>query len=431
MRFVGIGSPKQLLFDEVYYVPDACRYVIQVEDLCGLTEKTIFHPPLGKWLIAFGMQALGPTRYGWRLAPALAGIVTILLVYLLARRLTGSTSVAVLSAGLLSVDPLHFVHSRIAVLDIFVAMFEVAAFVCLVYDRDDDTRSFLRPWRAAAGVALGAAIASKLSGLFMLPVIVGIALLYDRRRGSAKLQTSLVNVAIWLVVVPALVYVATFVGRLEGELSVAGVSWIGALVERHETMLTYHRELRGSGIFPPHVLSSPAWSWLLLKRPMYYFFTTSPVGYREVLAVGNPAVWFLAIPGVAYLAYRAVRAKDEAAAIITAGFLAGYLPWFVLTFGADPYLFYMVPVVPFLSIAVAYCATLLWNRRELRIPLCIWGLAVVTGFIFLYPVLTGRPLTPEAWRARMLYRDCVSVAGERVERPLLPTQTGHGTWCWI
>ena len=42
---------------------------------------------------------------------------------------------AALASGLLAVDLLHFVQSRVSMLDIFVPMFGVAGFLFLTYDR--------------------------------------------------------------------------------------------------------------------------------------------------------------------------------------------------------------------------------------------------------------------------------------------------------
>src|SRR5680860_1655119 len=52
LRFVSLGRPVELVFDEIFYARDACWYVVGTEAACGITELTSrAHPPLGKWLI--------------------------------------------------------------------------------------------------------------------------------------------------------------------------------------------------------------------------------------------------------------------------------------------------------------------------------------------------------------------------------------------
>ena len=108
LRLVNLGHPHQLAFDETYYVKDAWSlWTLGYEGTWGedaneafitlrelpLSDEGSFivHPPLGKWLIALGMAIGGPDdSVGWRLATALLGTASVLLVFLIARRLTGS-----------------------------------------------------------------------------------------------------------------------------------------------------------------------------------------------------------------------------------------------------------------------------------------------------------------------------------------------------
>ena len=59
LRFASLGRPVELVFDEIFYARDACWYVIGTEDVCGITDlASRAHPPLGKWLIGAGIAAL-------------------------------------------------------------------------------------------------------------------------------------------------------------------------------------------------------------------------------------------------------------------------------------------------------------------------------------------------------------------------------------
>ena len=105
-----------------------------VEDNQGF--GVVVHPPLGKQLIAIGEWLLGYTPTGWRLASAVAGIVSILLIIRVVRRMTRSTLLGGIAGVLLICDGVSHVQSRSALLDIFQAVFVLGAFACMVADRD-------------------------------------------------------------------------------------------------------------------------------------------------------------------------------------------------------------------------------------------------------------------------------------------------------
>ena len=132
----GLADPPSLIFDETYYAKDACHFAGGSEELCKIADdSTKVHPPLGKWLIAGGVKVFGFDSFGWRIVPAIAGIITVALLFLLARRLFKALLPSAIAALLLTFDPLHFsLQSRTAMLDIFVPMFGLAAFLFIAID---------------------------------------------------------------------------------------------------------------------------------------------------------------------------------------------------------------------------------------------------------------------------------------------------------
>ena len=130
------------------------------------------------------------------------------LLYLLALRMWRSPGWAAFARRyLLAFDGLHIVQSRMAMLDIFLSTFIVAGFLFLVLDRERlgragsskwrrTTRLFGSPWRLWAGVALGAAVATKWSGFYALALAVLLCAAWslgrdgprDRSRGSRDRQ---------------------------------------------------------------------------------------------------------------------------------------------------------------------------------------------------------------------------------------------------
>ena len=455
VRGYRLLQPNGLVFDEFYYAPDACRYVRESADLCGFGELTYFHPPLAKWLMSFGIQVFGPTRLGWRSAALVAGVVTVLAVYLFARRAFGSTTVAVFASGLLALDFMHIVHSRIAMLEVFVTCFAALAATFYVYDRDDARTGFFRPWRLAVGLAGGAAVASKWTGGLILIALIALTLLWDLRGRRVRILSALASTGLWLIVVPLVVYALTFVGRIEGSLfTVAWTSdsWLYQVVRLQESMASYHAALRDLAESKLHPYSSPAWTWLLLKRPMAYHFSAEGDVYRHVLNIGNPVVWWLSIPALAYLMIKVLtRSASQHVATVLVLVGAALLPWIVLPQGGpDPYIFYALLAVPFMCIAIAAVVVRLATVARNTLVTSVL-LTAFAAFIFYAPLLYAQPIDRQEWNQRILFKSCRYVRhsslAARLREAGLPITTGEikgvepgviiplrtrpTGWCWI
>ncbi len=179
-----------------------------------------------------------------------------------------------------------------------------------------------RPWRLLAGMALGAAVAVKWSGAYVALAVIGLTAAWEiaaRRSAGPDAPPRSWTSATWLAIreelprslvllglVPVAVYLAAYIGRMPGEL--IGLPWQEGTVwrgiwEHQQAMLTFHTTLEGS-----HPYESPPWSWLLLKRPVAYYFDASD-GYREILAIGNPLTWAAGVLGLLALAVLWARGR--------------------------------------------------------------------------------------------------------------------------
>ncbi len=154
----------------------------------------IVHPDGGKWLIAIGERIFGLDAFGWRIAAVVIGSLTVLVLARLVRRLTGSTVMGCFAGLLLAFDGLHFVMSRMALLDVFLAFWVVCGVACLVADRDWirerlDRYRIIRPWQLAAGVCFGMACGTKWNGVYVLAAFGLLAVIWEvlaRKRGTGR-----------------------------------------------------------------------------------------------------------------------------------------------------------------------------------------------------------------------------------------------------
>lgn len=447
VRLYQLGSPDRLVFDEVYYAQDACFYLGLDPATCGVDEEASWvHPPMGKWLIAVGIGLIGYDPVGWRATAALAGILTVALVSLLAFRLTGSRRAAIVAAGVLALDPLSIISSRVAMLDSFMTCAVVATILFATLDRDAllaqgaGARGLWRPWRAAAGMVAGIAIATKWSGVPVLAAVVLLVLVWEmdaaRRAGRPPvrgLAAAAPSILLWLVVTPAVVYVASYADRLDADILAMPWSqgaWPREFVERQLAMARFH-----AGLDDTHPYASPAWSWPLAKRAVVYFWEEDAAGrYREVLAFANPLLWVpgLAAGGVAAILALRRRAWWGPEAVVAAAIAAAYLPWLVLGAGRSfVFLHYFLPTVPFLALALGWAVS---RRRGFtgRGLAVVASVVAVTVILIWEPLIYARPLDYDSWRVRILFQDCTPA--EWSDGQLAPRPNGGPPppgWCWV
>jgi len=463
VRFTMLGYPQRTYFDEVYYANDAEQYLTR-----GVEEGFVVHPPVGKWLIAAGIRLVGDVdesgaplpiqdddeellpvaqdALSWRLFPALAGTLTVLMLYLAGVRLFRRRGIAALAALLLAVDGLAFTMSRIAMLDVFLSLFVVTGFWLLLVDRDRqwsgvDTAAAVvaaggalprrpHPERWLAGVAFGLALGTKWSallaiaaaGVFVLAseltwrrAVAGRALVRPERIVASGLAT--------LVAVPLVVYVLSYAGWFAnydgtrpgaedcpaGDCSGVNVrDMAGGWIDEQVAIARFHGSLQAE-----HPYRASPWTWLPMSRPVAYYFEScdDPAdppeqgcvveqgNVEEILGMGNPLLWWMALAAHPVLAWWAVRRRDWRAGAILGFLLAQTVPWFVTP--RPIFLFYMTPAVPFLCLSLAYASWRALREPSLRwVPGAVAVVSVVT-FLFFLPVLIGAELPRDSWELRI------------------------------
>ena len=162
-----------------------------------------FHPILiyatAPWLMVLPLSTTA-----LRLPTAFVATLNVVFVYVLARRMCGRTSIALLAGALLALTPAHFLMGRLADNHVYLATFILGWLMCMLPAGE------MRPWRLlAAGVIGGIGIYSYLGALLMMPVCLALTfaslVIYDRDHaisGSAAAAIGfaalLVPLAVWL-----------------------------------------------------------------------------------------------------------------------------------------------------------------------------------------------------------------------------------------
>ncbi len=459
LRFRGLSSPKGYIFDEVYYPTDAWDMIHHGVEW---DEKTngpayVVHPPLGKWLIALGEMVFGNHELGWRFPAAVAGTLMILILIRVAYRMFHSVLLAGAAGLLMALDGFQLVLSRTSLLDIFLGLFVLASFAALVLDRDHYRRRLLRAlengydptrtpsvprivpwWLLASGALFGLACGVKWSAAFFLPFFAVLAWVWrwQARRSAGIPQPFVAGVfgdigwGVLSVALTVIFYLATWTGwfvtntgyfrhyRQANGLSEPPV--LGALLN----LIHYHHEAYKfhSGLTERHVYQSWPWQWLLLGRPVAFYWNNTgncgaPSCAREILLLGTPVLWWSFLPALFALVWFGIARRDWRAYAIGTGVVAGLLPWFYYAVkdGRTMFNFYVLPALPFLILAVVYVLGAIMtppdgivagkarSDRQLigTVVAGAYVVLVALCFAYFYPIFVGQLIPYQSWSSRM------------------------------
>jgi dolichyl-phosphate-mannose-protein mannosyltransferase len=420
---------------------------------CG---EYVVQPPVGKLAIAVGEWIYGLTTLGWRVAPAVFGTLAFLVMCRVARRITRSTLLGCTAGLLLALDGLEFVLSRTGILDIFLMFFVLAAFGALVVDRDvsrerlatavvlrpaDDAGPALgiRKWRVLAGVLIGLACATKQYGAWYIFAFAGLCIAWDlgaRRAAGLRgyWRGALIRDGKWLPltlgVIPLVTYTLTWLGWLitntgydrdlaqQNGISNPVIGPLYSLFQYHKEMLQF-----GVGLKSPHPYMSQPWDWFVISRPVAFYWTsfndsgglhiaksgTTGPFVQEVLAMGNPAIWWVSLPAMLFCLGWWLTRRDWRAGAALLCVAAGWVTWLPFV-SRTKFYYYALEFEPFLIICIVLCLGLILGSASSRLHRAIgslvvggYVLAVLGVFWYFYPILAGKIIPYSDWLSHMWY----------------------------
>ena len=392
-RFINLGRPNELVFDEVYYVDGARDFLQTGVEVDGASPEFIVHPPVGKWAIAIGIKLFGDNSFGWRFSAALVGVLSVALVYAIAQQLFHSQFLSISAAALMSLDGLHLVMSRTALLDIFLSFFLLLSFYLLITNR---------LWLMS--ISMGLALGTKWSALYVLAAL-GIYLLISRRE--------FIKTTLQCGVIPLFVYLVSWSGWFLSDKGWSRdystnplISWI----HYHREMLNFH-----TGLTTEHSYEASAWNWLVLGRPTSFFYATpkscgSSSCSQEVLAIGTPVLWWLGLIALFTTLGYFIHRRERNAGLILMFWLSSYLPWLAFP-ERTMFFFYAIAFQPFMVLGIIYVAEKAFEKVESRAERRRYFLGFIAlialCFAYFYPLFVGGVMTYADWYARMWFSNWI------------------------
>jgi dolichyl-phosphate-mannose--protein O-mannosyl transferase len=299
----------------------------------------------------------------------------------------------------------------------------------------------IRKWRVAAGILLGLAGASKQDALWYAFAYIGLCVAWDigaRRTVGLRsyVRGALVRDGKWLPltlgVIPLVTYILTWMGWLVTNtgfdrhyaqsvgVNIPVISPLYSLFHYHVQMVQFM-----VGLHTPHPYMSQPWDWFFLTRPVAFYWNsyTDPSGLhvakagttgpwvQEVLAIGNPAIWWVSIPAMAVCLGWWLTRRDWRAGAALLGVAAGWATW--LPFHSrTKFFYYALEFEPFVIICIVLCLGLMigpvtagmMRRVSGALLAGVYVLAVLVLFWYFYPILAGKIIPYSDWLSHMWYR---------------------------
>lgn len=364
LRIFRFEYPSTYVFDEVYHGftakeyakgnPDAWVYWTQPPP--GVAYEWT-HPPLAKEIMAISLMLFHTEEpWAWRLPGVLLGFISIFLIYKISQILFSNKIISLLSAFIFSLDGLNFVQSRTGMNDVYMVTFLLSSIYFLLKEK-----YFL------SSLFMGFALSSKWASIYIFPLCI-LYLLLKRKFPQILL----------FIGIPPLIYLATYTPLL-----LIGQDY-STFLNLQQQMWWYHTTLKAT-----HDYTSKWWSWPLNLYPVWYYVEYHKNGFiSNIFASGNPILFIFGAIAIILTTIELFLTRSKTLFFIVLGYLSFILPW-----ALSPrimFLYHYSPTIPFLSLALAYQLSKLYDKEKGYFYLGI--ILIALGFIFVYPVLTGIPL---------------------------------------
>lgn len=334
---------------------------------------------------AIALKVLPFSEASARVPTVAVGLLDVLLVFLIGRRIFQSDWVAALAAALLALTPAHLIHSRLVADYIYPLPFLLAWLLWLLayFDTKRERTLFISVF------FLGIGLYSYAASMLVMPLyfLITLAALWHERRPLRAYVVALAAFALpALICVP---WVMTHPGMVLDVLNKYNLNSAGNLtltpLQSLRSVLTYHRigDQVGFyfGFFNPR--------FLFFDGSMEMMFST-----REVGVFLLPVAALL----VAGLVAAARASASTPALLLVLGLLAA--PIAATTVNVGDAIYRALEMLPFAALLAAWGARLLWDtvsRRPNRLCFIGAGIALLGfGAVYARHVIVAQGRTPGA-----------------------------------
>lgn len=203
---------------------------------------------------------------------------------------------------------------------------------------------------------------------------------------SSKMWKLFIWCFVFFVGIPLIIYVSSYV--LFPNVTNYKNTLLGVL---HQIKDMYHYH---STLVDTHPFSSSWISWPFLYKPIWYYVNVYGGNVKStIVAIGNPAIWWMSIVGTIYMVIDAFKNKNKSYMFILIFIVCCWLPYAVI--GRVMFLYHFFPVLPFAMLAVVAFIKWLTEKFESNNIYWFYIAVVILMFVLFYPVTSGVVTTSE------------------------------------
>lgn len=384
---------NSMYFDEIYHGRTA------YEHIRNIYPYEITHPPLGKLLIALGIELFGMTPFGYRFTGTFFGVLMLLPLYILLKNMFGKTKVAFCGTALFAFEFMHYTQTRIATIDTYGVFFVLLSFLFMWrWISAPYSHGLKKTWLnlGLSGLAFGLGCASKwtvmyagvgLALLWLLRVImkyqsVGLGSYCKEFFGTVALSV------LFFVVIPVVIYCLAYIPyglalgyEMPGML--LDKNYYQLVWDNQVYMLTYHQ-----GVDQAHPYSSRWYQWLFDLKPILYYLSYNGETKSAFGAFNSPLISWAGLVALIFSIGAFYKRRKPQVLLIWVGYLCQFLPWVIIS--RTTFAYHYFGAILFLVIAISYVFDELLERNPKNDKL-IYGFTGLNTAMFaaFYPVLSG------------------------------------------
>jgi dolichyl-phosphate-mannose--protein O-mannosyl transferase len=401
------------------------------------------------------------STWSYRWLNALTGSFIPLVVAAIAYQLNRRRSYALIAALFAAIDGLFLVESRYALNNVYLVILGLLGQLCFLVALSQQKQ---RRWGtlALSGIFFGASACIKWNGLWFLlgAYMVWVAAwimqwVRSLTRGTQKqdindftfpsgvrtqdltlartplqnlTQLNVLHILLNFAIIPVLTYALLWIPHLQ--MNPKPGFWQAQI-----DILEFHEKI-GSGP-ETHPYCSKWYSWILMWRPVAYFYQTArntteqvptypplPAGVGKVVydvhAMGNPFLWWLSTTAIFLLVFLLILRFRKAASwtslptphtwialYLVLNWLANLLPWVRVT--RCTFLYHYMGASVFSGLALAWLVDrwLHSQQSQYRSASITVIFVVLLAFVFWLPIYLGLPLSLQGYQLRMWFKSWI------------------------
>ena len=285
--------------------------------------------------------------FGWRFFSIIFGTIGIVLFYFICRKLKFSWKATMLATFLFAFEDMTFLHSGLALLDVYMVTFMLAAVLLYL-----DEKYLL------SGIFVALSAECKLAGVLIIIAIFLHWAIYRRDKWKS-FAGSLVVAAFSFVFF--LVFFDFFIkGGFENPITRINALLTGTAANQFT--------------IPKLSISSRPWTWIYPQwvQPYYNSPNVPFIVYSynpQYISFISSTIQILIIPTIGYMIYKAIKGS-KSAGLVLLWFLATYLVWIPLDIVTNrvTFVFYFLSTTPAICIGIGMALSdaldRLKNRRD-------------------------------------------------------------------